>query len=188
MRGVFLEAELLRSEAFGSLTKWGLKVYLVFLTKRIIVKPKAKNGRGGKGYIANNGEITFCYSEAEKMGIPRREFRNAIDELINKGFVDLTHQGAGGRSRDKSLYYLGDRWKHWNTSSYIPTENPRKKDTIQGRGWAFVNAQKKQKSVTNLTPVKPHWGDENDIRKGKKRAFRVAELTPEKDSTVASTY
>lgn len=186
MKGIFLEAELLRSEAFRGLSRWGLQVYLVFLSKRVIVKQKRKESRSNRGIIANNGEITFCYSEAEKMNICRREFRNAIDELIDKGFIDLTHQGAGGRSRDKSLYHLGNRWKLWNTPAFVPTKNPRIKDTIQGRGWAAVNALKKKKSVTNLTPVKPLSSDKNDTRKGKKREFRVTELTPEKEDKIAS--
>ena len=68
--------------------------------------------------IRNNGEIVYPYSEAEKKRIGRREFRNAIDELIEKGFLDITHQGSGGRSGDMTKYFIDDRWKDFGTLSF----------------------------------------------------------------------
>ena len=187
MRGVYLEAELLNSEAFRSLSKWGLQVYLRFLTKRVMVKAKHKS-KSDSHSIANNGEIVFCYSEAEKMGIGRREFRNALDEQIAKGFLDINHQGAGGRSRDSSTYFVCDRWKNWNTPDYKQTPNPRAKNTRQGQGWSVFNARKNQSSVTYLSPVTPLSSDKTDTPKGKKKAFRVAKMSPEKTLKIASSF
>ncbi len=187
MRGIYLEAELLNSDAFRSLSKWALHAYLRFLTKRVMIKLKSKD-RSDSHSIANNGEIVFCYSEAEKMGIPRREFRNAMDELIAKGFLDISHQGAGGRSKDMSTYFVGDRWKKWNKPDYKPTKNPRVKDTVQGRGWAAFNARKNQSSVTNMSLVNLISSGEIVTPERKKKVFRVANMSPEKTLKIASSF
>jgi hypothetical protein len=186
MKGIYLEAELLNSPAFQRLSRWGLRVYLRFLTKRVMVKRKSKD-RAVTHSIANNGEIVFCYSEAVKMGIPRREFRNALDELVDKGFLDINHQGAGGRTKDMSTYFVGKRWEKWDTPEYQPTPNPRKKDTRQGRGWAAWHARKKQSSVTISPPEIPLSNSENVTRKGKKKVFRLTKTPLEKTRKIAAS-
>ena len=107
------------------------------------------------------------------MKIREREFRNSLDELIDKGFLDINHQGTGGRKGDVSTYSLGHRWRKWNTPEYQPTPNPRKKDTRQGRGWAAWNARKKQSSMTILPANPPLSNGEIVNRKGKKAVFRL---------------
>jgi len=104
--------------------------------------------------IRNNGEIVYPYSEAKKKGIGPREFRNSIDELIEKGFLDITHQGSGGRSGDMTKYFIDDRWKDYGTPAFRPAKHPRKKDTRKGRGWSAYHAKKKKSSVTKLLPEK----------------------------------
>ncbi len=143
MRGVYLEAELLNSEAFRSLSRWGLQVYHRFLAKRVIVADKHKSKNVSR--IVNNGEIIFPYREAKERGIDERAFRNALDELIEKGFLDIARQGKGGRSGESTLYFMATRWRHYGTDRFQPTKNPRVKDTIQGRGWAAFNSKKKLK-------------------------------------------
>jgi len=128
-------------------------VYLDFLRKRQMEKIK-RHRRSDEWVIKNNGEIVYPYSEAEHKRIGRREFRNAIDELIEKGFLDIAHQGSGGRSGDMTRYFIDDRWRDYDTSSFRPAKNPRKKDTRQGRGWAAVHARKKKSSVTKVIPGK----------------------------------
>lgn len=186
MKGIYLEAELLNSDAFQSLSRGGLRVYLRFLAKRVMVKRKSKD-RAVTHSIANNGEIVFCYSEAKKKGIPGREFRNALDELIAKGFIDINHQGAGGRTKDMSTYFVADRWKKWNTPDYKPTATPRQKDTRQGRGWAVYNARKKQSSVTNSPHEPPLSNGEKVIPKGKKQVFRMTKEPFEKTRKIAAS-
>ncbi|WLE95203.1 MAG: hypothetical protein QTN59_10940 [Candidatus Electrothrix communis] len=107
--------------------------------------------------IRNNGEIVYPYAEAVNKGIGRREFRNAIDELMNKGFLDITHHGSGGRSGDMTKYFLADRWKDYGTPSFRPPNNPRPKDTRNGRGWNAYHEKRKigNKSVTE----KGVWND-----------------------------
>ena len=150
---IWFDKNLLRSSAFRSLSKWSLLAYLDFLRKRQMEQVK-RSKRSDDWVIRNNGEIVYPYSEAEKKGIGRREFRNAIDELIEIGFLDITHQGTGGRSGDMTKYFIDDRWKDYGTPSFRPAKNPRKKDSRKGRGWSAYHAKKNKNSVTKLTPKK----------------------------------
>ena len=179
MRGIYLESDLLNSAAFRSLSRWGLHAYMGFLSRRVMVKSKNKS-RADSRLIANNGQIVYCYSTAEQVGIPRREFRNAIDELIDRGFIDINHQGAGGRSRDMTTYFIADRWRKWSTPGYQPTPNPRIKNTKEGQGWSVYNTIQRKKSVTNLSPEKALPSDKNDTPEQKKQVIRVTKMTPEK--------
>lgn len=120
-KNIWFEKELLRSSAFRSLSKWGMLVYLDFLRKRQM-EPVKSSKKTDCWLIRNNGEIVYPYSDAEHKGIGRREFRNAIDELIIKGFLDIAHQGSGGRSGDMTKYLIDDRWKEHGTSSFRPAE------------------------------------------------------------------
>lgn len=176
MNGIYLESDLLRSEAFNSLSKWALKVYLIFLTKRVITTVKSKD-KSATRTIANNGEITFCYSEARAKGIAEREFRNAIDELIGKGFLDLTHQGSGGKDKDMSRYTIDVRWKKWNTPEFAPPKMPRQKYTQGGRGWKVYNWKEKQKSLTNMSVENPFSPDKSASPKQEKDMFRLSNMS-----------
>lgn len=150
-KNIWFDKDLLRSTAFRSLKKWSLIVYLDFLRKRQM-EPVKRGKRSDEWVIKNNGEIVYPYSEAERKGVGRREFRNAIDELMEKGFLDITHQGSGGRSGDMTKYFMGDRWKDYDTPAFRPAKNPRRKDTRQARGWTAFHAKKKKSSVTKLLP------------------------------------
>ncbi len=147
---IWFDKNLLRSPAFRSLKKWAMIVYLDFLRKRQM-EPVKRAKRSDEWIIKNNGEIVYPYAEAEKKGIGRREFRNAIDELIDKGFLDINHRGSGGHSGDMTTYYLDDRWPDYGKLSYRPAKKPRTKDTRQGRGWAAFHARRK-KQVTKMSP------------------------------------
>ena len=125
--------------------------------------------RSSDWIIRNNGEIVYPYSEAEKKGIGRREFRNAIDELIEKGFLDITHQGSGGRSGDMTKYFIDDRWKDDGTPSFRSAKNPRRKDHRKGRGWSAYHAKQEKTQVTDLLPKKAVSSDNFDTPKGKKQ-------------------
>jgi len=178
--GVYLEAEFLDSAAFKELGKWEWKVYLRFLQKRIISKANKTKNRAAERTIVNNGEIIFTYGEAEKMGIPRREFRNSLDGLSRLGLIDINKQGSGGRKRDATTYFISERWKRWGKPDFQQSPKPRQRNTKQGQGWALVNSMKKQKSVTNSTPKQPVSSDKNDTPSVKQDTFRMADLSPEK--------
>ncbi len=153
-KAIYLDKGLLRSKNFRTLSKWSMLVYLDVLRKRRMVKNK-KSGRDTIWSIGNNGDIIYPYSEAEHKGIGRREFRNSIDELVERGFLDVTHWGSGGRSGDVTKYFLDDRWKDYgNKKKFLLAKKPRVKQSLAGRGWKIYN-EKKRPSVTNMSPKKP---------------------------------
>ncbi|SHI12964.1 hypothetical protein [Desulfofustis glycolicus] len=163
---IWFEKELLRSSAFRSLSKWAMLVYLDFLRKRQM-EPVKRARRSDEWVIKNNGEIVYPYSEAEKKEIGRREFRNAIDELIEKGFLDIAHQGSGGRSGDMTKYILDDRWKEHGTPAFRPARNPRRKDTRGGRGCSAFHAKQQKSPVTKSLPKKAVSSSKTDTPKEK---------------------
>lgn len=140
---IFITKEMLESGVYRGLSRVGMLLLQDFLAKRNLQRASKK-----RWFIENNGQIIFPFSEAVKKGFSRDQFRNGIDELQFKGFIDITHQGKGGRKplkglSDCSKYLLDDRWKAWGTEEFKPARKPRKKDKRQGRGWALVWSKKK---------------------------------------------
>ncbi|BBO73349.1 hypothetical protein DSCW_07660 [Desulfosarcina widdelii] len=97
-----------------------------------------KTNRGKEWVIKNNGEIIYPYATAKHKGINRRCFRNAIDELQEKGFLDIAEYGSGGYNRKETKYFIDDRWKAYGTPGFKPPKKPRQKDTRSGRGWESI--------------------------------------------------
>lgn len=185
-KDIWVEKNLLRSTVFRSLTKWSLLVYLDFLRKRQMEQIKNIK-RSNSWIIKNNGEIVYPYTEAENKGIGRREFRNAIDELTEKGFLDITHQGSGGRSGDMTRYFIDDRWKEHGTSSFRPAKNPRVKDSRKGRGWAIYHAKNNKTPITDLSPRKVESSNKSDTPNRKTRTFSSSKPdTRKKDNNTVS--
>jgi len=133
---VVIEQRLLKSKAYRSLrTPTAYFVLGIFMTKRQLVKV----GRDGKRQwdIVNNGEITFTYREAKgKYGISYSAFKKAIDELREKGFIDIAATGMGVH-KVATFFSIGDRWKLYGTPEYEPAK-PRPKKTIN-RGFQEGN-------------------------------------------------
>ena len=148
---VVFEQRLLKSRAYRSLrTPTAYFVFGIFMTKRQLTKV----GRKGKEQwdIINNGEITFTYIEAnEKYDISAGAFRDAIDELREKGFIDIAESGAG-LYKSANLYNISDRWKLYGTEDFLkPKPRPKgplnkgfKKGNKYGR-----NCNKKNSTVTD---------------------------------------
>ena len=117
-------------------------IYQDFLAKREMVP--IKRNRKKVWVINNNGEIIYPYSEAEEKGFSKQQFVNSLDELQQKGLIDIAHQGKGGRkpangAGDVSKYWIDDRWLDYGTENFRPPRNPRVKDTRRGRGWGMIN-------------------------------------------------
>ncbi len=131
---IVVERALLKSDAFRLLNGNSKTILFDFLMKCTIGKSKARPGRSEK-IILNNGKIEYCYSEAEKRGISRQRFAKAIDDLIEKGFIDISHSGAGGHKGDKSLYSISERWRSFDMVGFTVVTRP--KDTRKGRGYSI---------------------------------------------------
>ena len=124
----------MKSKAYRSLRKPASYFVLgIFMTKRKMIQV----GRKGKEcwVIENNGEIEFTYGEAKsKYGITT--FKDAIDELMEKGFLDVAETGMGVH-KVKTLYSLSDRWKLYGTPQYEKPK-PRPQGSIN-RGFQKGN-------------------------------------------------
>lgn len=144
---VVVEKELLRSPAFRTLPKTAIVILMDFHMKRVMKGHTDK--RGNKTMqILNNGEIEYTYSEAQKKGINKQTFTTNRDALIEHGFIDIAHQGSGGKKGDKTLYAISDRWQQWGTDKFV--KRIRLKDQRKGCGFSAV---KKNIGKENLGPV-----------------------------------
>lgn len=138
---IYIEKDIVHSPAYRSLSRVAMLVYLDFLDKRFLKQVKRDKRR--VWVIENNGKIKYPHTEAENRGISRKQFVKAIDELQGKGFIDIKHQGKGGRkpakgTGDVSTYWIDDRWKDYGTDDFRPPRNPRKKDRRKGRGFGLI--------------------------------------------------
>lgn len=133
---IYIRKDMLESAVYRSLSRVGMLLLQDFLSKRFMKEISKEN------WVAeNNGKIIFPFKEAVEKGYSRDQFRNGIDELQFKGFLDITHQGKGGRKplgghADSSKYFLDDRWEKYGTSEFKPARKPRQKDTRKDRGWS----------------------------------------------------
>ena len=92
-------------------------VYLAFLGKRQPVENKRKRGKE-RWIIRNNGEIVFTYIEAkDKHGMSPSRFGRAIEELVNKGFIDITDTGMG-LYKMTTFYAISERWRKYDTLDF----------------------------------------------------------------------
>ncbi len=74
---------------------------------------------------AQTREIIFTYKEAEKKyGISDSRFGKAIDELIEKGFIDIADTGMGVH-KVTTLYSISDRWKLYGTKDFVKKERAK---------------------------------------------------------------
>jgi hypothetical protein len=133
---IWIPWRLIKSKAFLALgTANAHKILAIFWTKRQMVEM----GRKGKEQwnITNNGEIVFTFEEArEKLGISDGTFRNGIDELRDKGFINIASTGMGIH-KVTNLYSISNRWKLYDTQEYEPPK-PRPKGPIN-RGFQMGN-------------------------------------------------
>ena len=90
------------------------------------------------------GEIQFPYREAErKHGISRPRFTRALDDLIDKGFIELKYQGAGMQG-DQSLYKLSEMWRNYETDDFKVMRRPKK-----GLRIGFIKKSKSKNNYRN---------------------------------------
>jgi hypothetical protein len=139
---IWIERELILSPAFHKLNGTGKTVLFLFLYRR----QWEKAGRKGKWLQTNNGEIIFTYHEAQKkFGISKSSFARAISQLVQYGFINISHLG-GGMVRDCSKYSLSNRWRDYGTETFV--EKTRPKDTrklgFTTKNWEEMTGRKRR--------------------------------------------
>jgi DNA-binding PadR family transcriptional regulator len=121
---------MVNSAVWLSLSGTAIKVYHLFRCKCIIAKKNHRSNKRSESIIdriMNNGEIEFTYKEAEKQyGIARGRFLRAIDELIEKGFIDVAEPG-GGIHKLKTLYAISERWRDYDTPLFRKMHRPERR-------------------------------------------------------------
>ena len=148
---IVLEQNLVKSDAWLSLSGTAIIVYLIFRTKCQIDKLQGKPGKGRR-IILNNGEIVFTFTEAKKKyGISRTRFRRALRELVAKGFIDIAHTGMGVH-KVATWYAISERWRDYGTPGFKEVKWP--KPNIANPGFKRGNklwqkARKKKSSAKN---------------------------------------
>jgi DNA-binding PadR family transcriptional regulator len=142
---MFVSRALITSKAFLSLkTASACKVLMIFLSKCQVEKLQTRPGcRDKEWVITNNGEIQFTYIEAEeKYGLSSGKFTRAIDELLEKGLIEITKSGFG-LQRDVTLYAISNRWEKYGTDEFVSMERPKR---IEKLGFRKGNKYGKRKS------------------------------------------
>ena len=118
-----MERQLINCKAYLALKGISPQLLLLFYSRR---KMARVGRRGKKKWVCTNAtEIEFTYLEAKKrFGITHSRFTRGIDDLIEKGFIDIAHQGGAYR-HDKTIYALSDRWKKYGTLDFEKSTRPK---------------------------------------------------------------
>ena len=140
---IVIERRMHRSAAFRKLSANSIFVLFEFLSRRKMVQ----DGRKGRWGIANNGDIVFPYAEAEEtFKMFRSTFCRSISQLVEFGFIDITHHG-GGLLKDCSKYAVSERWREYGKEGFIKKSRPN--DT---RGLGFTKNNWKETGLVNASP------------------------------------
>jgi hypothetical protein len=110
--GFFFERELYQSPAFLSLAKNAMKALIALLDGRDMknVSPKGKK-KNFKCMSHDNLRLPYGLLEKTYL-IPRGRIPAAIDELMEKGFMERKEAG-GSKKHDMAKYALSGRWRLW---------------------------------------------------------------------------
>ncbi len=135
--GFYWERDLYQSDAFSSLGKNSIKVLIALLDNRQREKSsmaKDKKGNKRKPQFINLDRLEIPYGTLEKVyKINRSSIPRAIDELLAKGFIEISYHGGACR-HDKSQYALSDKYLLWTAgASPFATRQRREKHGYQGR-------------------------------------------------------
>jgi hypothetical protein len=127
---VTMEKELLQSKAWRSLSKSAMLVYIEFRIRCQVEGVKRQQRRELSplpgAIIHNNGRLVLTYKQAEEeLGITPTTFRDAIDALINRGFLKITD--SGGADRTPTRYEIARDWPLYGSDTFEP-ERRRKRE------------------------------------------------------------
>ena len=147
-RSIVIARDLLKSAAFCSLTTGAPHIVLMtFMLKRQMKEIKGPK-RESTWEVKNDGRLAYTYAEAKRQGISAGRFRDALDMLLDRGFIRIVRTGEG-KHRNISLFGLSDEWKEWR-----PGDEPkakRKKRTPSERKSGFQPGNRAWESRNSST-------------------------------------
>jgi len=150
---MFVSRKQITSKAFLSLkTAAACQVLMIFLNKCRYEKVQIKPGTRDKEWrITNNGEIQFTYTEAkQKYGISAGRFTRAIDNLVEKGLIDIEKSGFG-LHKDITLYAISNRWEKYGTDEFVPAKRPRRPEQLGFSKGNIHGKNSKPKMISTCT-------------------------------------
>ena len=113
-RGVYIEQDIINSDAFWDLTGIATQVYMVFLMKRKL-SDKAF-GKDKARIVVNNGEIIYTFVEACKNHrIPKSNFLRARDQLIKVGLIEIAEDGG---CHHTTKYAISTNWRNYPEQTF----------------------------------------------------------------------
>jgi hypothetical protein len=129
----WLDFDLINSKAFLGLSGKAAVIVLIWFHQKAN-KRRVKSGkRKGQLVITNNGEITFSYADALKLGVSRKTFHRVLRELVEKrGFVDVVERG-NWYLKESTKFAISERWKKFGTPEY--QEKKLKRSLPKGVGF-----------------------------------------------------
>jgi hypothetical protein len=152
--GTWLERKMFLSKAYWNLGGAAPQLLTYFLSKRIRKNKKDRKGQNDDQWI-NLNNINVTYKELEnlftkvgdekKSGITQPRITRAIDQLLEKGFIEIVHAG-GAYKMDKTVYALVDKWITWVPGVVF---SRRKKDVHRG----FQDKNTKKGKVIELKTI-----------------------------------
>ncbi len=114
-----LNRDMVESEVFRSLSGNAVKLYLL-LCLRLTVENRAGRNEKPEYRAKNNGELILSYKSAKRLiGFSSRTVSRVIDELVNKGFIEIAVIGEGKHRRSHKLAMI-DLWKYIDQPDYEP--------------------------------------------------------------------
>jgi hypothetical protein len=146
-RKIVLEADMFYSPAFIGLSASAIRTLMRCLQKRKWVREKVN---GKKQYVFKNEGFIFPYIEAAFLKIGTTTHWKNIISLIEKGFIDIVHQGGwyqkNEKEKDYSVYILSNRWKRYGTLEF---EKKEKKPVLQKDFYIRQNLERQKAKATS---------------------------------------
>jgi hypothetical protein len=158
--GFFFSREMYLHPACLSLSKNAMKALIALLDGRYMknVSPKGQK----KKYTCMNAEnLRLTYILLEKIfRIPRGRIPSAIDELMEKGFMERKH-GGGSARHDQAIYALSEKWRFWTPGAKpFQVREVRQHHGYQGRPLGAVAKRLKKEKSANIAhetePIHTH--------------------------------
>ena len=133
-KGIYIERDILESDAYWNLTGAAPQVYMVFLMKRVFSDKGF--GKDKARIVVNNGEIIYTFVEACKNHrIPQSTFLRARDQLIKVGLIEIAEDGG---CHHTTKYSISNNWQNYPEQTFerpksgnlVGVKTRWKKDTV----------------------------------------------------------
>ena len=134
-KGIYIERDILESDAYWGLTGAAPQIYMVFRMKCVFSNRSI--GKRKERIIVNNGEITYTYLEARKNHkIPKSTFLRARDQLIKVGLIEIAEDGG---CHHTTKYAISNNWRNYPEQTFerpksgnlVGVKTRWKKDTVK---------------------------------------------------------